>query len=280
LKARLILGGVKIGLGVGERDIRRSRDAGECEYHNQNSGGGSMHADLVKYWMRNAALVITPIAPHFAEYIHCTILKSPTSIQRALWPTPERPVDPTILEAAIYMRDTVKTIRDAEAALLKMLQKVKGKKGPGGAASAFDPKKPKSVRIYVATSFPEWQDQCVQVVKEAYDEKSDKVDDTKVKVLLTECGLIKDKRAMPFIQAFKKRMTQFGAQTAFRRALPFSERQVLAEILPHLTKTLGLVDAEVLSVDEAKQKEGEPGYSKNIIDTSEPGNPAFEYRNV
>lgn len=75
-------------------------------------------------------------------------------------------------------------------------------------------------------------------------------------------------------------MVQFGAQTAFRRALPFSESTVLTEILPYLKKSLALVDAEVLSVDEARTKEGEAGYPKSIIDSSEPGSPAFAYRNV
>jgi len=75
-------------------------------------------------------------------------------------------------------------------------------------------------------------------------------------------------------------MAQFGAQTAFRRTLPFSESNVLHEILPYLKRTLNLVDAEILSVEEARAKEGEPGYTKSIVDTSEPGNPAFEYRNV
>jgi len=78
----------------------------------------------------------------------------------------------------------------------------------------------------------------------------------------------------------QKRMAQYGAQTAFRRALPFSESAVLTELLPYLKKTLNLVDAEVISVEEAKAHEGEPGYTKAIIETSEPGAPAFEYRNV
>ncbi|KAG5339737.1 hypothetical protein C0989_003925 [Termitomyces sp. Mn162] len=250
------------------------------DWYREVTSDVGMHRDLVRYWINAAALIITPIAPHFAEHIHSTILKSPTSVQSALWPTPTQPVDRTALEAAVYMRDTIKTIRDAEVSLLKMLQKAKGKKGPGGPVTAFDPKLPKSVRIYVATTFPEWQDTCVQAVKDAYDEQTDKVDDAKVKMLLTKRGLIKDKRAMPFVQVFKKRMAQFGAQTAFRRALPFSESQVLREILPYLTKSLGLVDAEVLSVEEARQKEGERGYTKSIIDSSEPGTPAFEYRNV
>ncbi|TEB18259.1 Nucleotidylyl transferase [Coprinellus micaceus] len=168
----------------------------------------------------------------------------PKSIQCARWPTPEKPVDQTIIEAGQYMRGTVKTIRDAETTLLKMMQKAaKGKKVLQ--ENAFDPKKPKSVRVYVAKEFPEWQN-----------------------------------RVMPFIQAFKKRMAQYGAQTAFRRTLPFSEIHVLNELSTYLKKSLNLVDAEVMSVDEAHAHEGEAGYTKSIIDTSEPGAPAFEYRNV
>lgn len=74
-------------------------------------------------------------------------------------------------------------------------------------------------------------------------------------------------------------MAQFGAPTAFKRTLPFAEGDVLAQILPYLKKTLNLVDAEILSVEDALTKEG-AGYTKMIIESSEPGAPAFEYRNV
>ena len=163
-----------------------------------------MHIDLIIHWIRIAALLVTPIASHFAEHIcQPSILKNPQSIQFALWPTPSKPVDRTLIEAGSYMRETIKTIRDAEVSLLKMMSKVKGKKAP--TESMFDPKKPKAVRIYVATTFPEWQNTCVQVIQDSYDETADKVDDAKVKQLLTQNGLIKDKRVMPFIQAFKVR---------------------------------------------------------------------------
>lgn len=159
-----------------------------------------MHADLVMYWIKVAALLITPIAPHFAEHIWTAILKEPKSIQLALWPTPARPVDRVSIEAGQYMRGTTKMIRDAETALLKMMNKKgKGQKDE----TMFDPKKPKSVRVYVASTFPQWQNTCVQIVKDSYAAESDKVDDAKVKQLLVEQGLIKDKRAMPFIQGFK-----------------------------------------------------------------------------
>jgi leucyl-tRNA synthetase len=75
-------------------------------------------------------------------------------------------------------------------------------------------------------------------------------------------------------------MTQFGAQTAFRRTLSFVEEVVLKEIAPYIKKSLALADVEILSVNDALAKTNEPGYTKNIIDTSEPGNPAFEYHNV
>lgn len=51
---------------------------------------------------------------------------------------------------------------------------------------------------------------------------------------------------------------------------------MLKEILPYLKKTLDLVDAEIFTVDDALAQ----GYNKMIIESAEPGSPAFEYRNV
>ena len=56
----------------------------------------------------------------------------------------------------------------------------------------------------------------------------------------------------------------------------------MKEILGYLKKSLNLVDAEVLTVDEAlvRSEGSSQGYSKMIIESSEPGTPAFEFRNV
>jgi leucyl-tRNA synthetase len=159
-----------------------------------------MHADLVRYWIGVAALLASPIAPHFAEHIWRGILQHPTTIQRALWPTPARQVDLPTIDAGAYMRSLVKAVRDAELTLLKKLGKAKGANPP-----PFDPKKPRAVRVYVATRFPEWQDACVQAVEAACAPETGRVDDARVRALLTERGLIKDKRAMPFVQLFKVR---------------------------------------------------------------------------
>lgn len=190
----------KDALKYGFYELQSARD-----WYREVTADVGMHKDLVLWWIRTAALLATPVAPHFAESIWTDILKEPKSIQLALFPEPSAPVEPPILEAGLYMRGTLKTIRDAETTLLKMMQKAaKGKKV---IESAFDPKKPKSVRVYVANSFPEWQNVSVDVVKGAYDEATDKVDDAKVRAALVENGLIKDKRVMPFIQAFKVRFS-------------------------------------------------------------------------
>lgn len=186
----------KDALKFGFYDYQSTRD-----WYREVTGDIGMHVDLVLYWIRTAALLVTPIAPHFAEHIWSGILQGPKSVQFALWPTPSQTVSPTIIEAGNYMRGTIKTIRDAEASLLKSLTKAKGKKGP--VEGQFDPTKPKAVRIYVSTSFPEWQNTCVQVIQDSYSKEEDKVDDAKVKDALVAHGLIKDKRAMPFIQLFK-----------------------------------------------------------------------------
>ena len=171
-----------------------------------------MHADLVQYWIRISALLILPIAPHFSEHIWTAVLKEPDTVQNARWPTPSTTPDKAVLDAGAYVRATVKNMRDAELAVLKKMGKGKGVHAP-----TYDPKKPKSVRVYVATSFPEWQNTCVQVVREAYDATRDKVDDAKVRALLTERGLIKEKRAMPFIQAFKVCLTSRSCAALRRR---------------------------------------------------------------
>jgi leucyl-tRNA synthetase len=57
---------------------------------------------------------------------------------------------------------------------------------------------------------------------------------------------------------------------------------MLPQVLPYLKRTLSLVDVEVLSVEDglAHAGAGDAGYSRTIIESSEPGSPAFEFRNV
>ena len=57
---------------------------------------------------------------------------------------------------------------------------------------------------------------------------------------------------------------------------------MLREVLPYLKRMLTPVGVEVLSVEEALAhvEAGKTGYSRMIIESSEPDGPAFEFRNV
>lgn len=160
-----------------------------------------MNVALVLRFIEVQALLLTPIAPHVAEYLWSTILEHHSSVQLAQFPKIDAPVDHAVLDSAVYTRSTIKEIRDGELAFAK-------KKGKGKTVS-FDPTKPKGVKIYVASGFPEWQEAAVAIVRRAFDEETKKVDDAKIREELAAKGLSKDKKYMPFIASFKVRPSPF-----------------------------------------------------------------------
>ncbi|KAG8986294.1 cytosolic leucyl tRNA synthetase [Tulasnella sp. 427] len=259
----------KEALRTGFYELQSTRD-----WYREVTADVGMHAGLIKHWIQTAALLVCPIAPHFAEHLWTDLLKQPQSIQLARFPEPTAPVERTVVDSAAYMRTTLKSIRDAEISMSK-----KGGKGAKMKGMAFDPAKPKAVRVFVATTFPEWQETCVEILKGATDMKSGVVDDAKVREEITKKGLIKDKKVMPFVMSVKKRIGEFGAAVALNRTLPFSEKEALEIILPYLKRNLGFREGEVVLADDAKGKEG-PGYIPAIIETAEPGTPAFIFWNV
>ena len=236
-----------------------------------------MHADLILEWIKYQALIITPLIPHFSEHIWQHILDQKTSVQNERYPEVDE-VDTPLLDALQYIRQSVKTMRDAELALAKRKKGGKGPAQPG----AFDPLAKKGLKVYTAKSYPQWQEQGVEIAKECWNENEKKFDDAKVKNILIERNLIKDKKMMPFIQLFKRRILQFGSEIAFNRALPFNEAQVLSECSSYFLKTLGL---EKFDVDEVEGENSSENYDvpdmvKRLIDTAEPGSPGFQYYNV
>jgi leucyl-tRNA synthetase len=173
-----------------------------------------MHADLVYRFIELQALLITPIAPHFAEHLWSdpSLLNNPNSVQVARFPMIDATVDHGIITSAVYVRTTLKEIRDAELTYIK--RKAKGK-----ATGAYDPSQPKGVKIYVAGGFPEWQDTAVAIVLSAFDEGTGKVDDKLVREGVQAKGLGKDKKVMPFIATFKVWALATPARASLTRIL-------------------------------------------------------------
>lgn len=237
-----------------------------------------MHRDLIMQWMRVQAVMMMPVAPHFAEHIWRGILGEKTSVQNTRWPELSAPVDKALSDAATYIRSLIKLIRDTELNILK--RRNKGKKDVGG---AYDEKKAKAVKIYVAKSFPEWQDRTVALIRGAFDDATNKVDDAGLRAELQAQGLIRDKRVMPFVQAFKRRIDEFGKDTAFNRLLPFDERETIEAASTYLKRTIKLQELSILSAEDALAQSDDAqqaGFDRRNVEMAEPGSPSFLYYNV
>jgi leucyl-tRNA synthetase len=84
------------------------------------------------------------------------------TIQDAPFPKPSCAEDRIVTAAQAYIKSLSDSIHQAESLQLK--KKARGKQ------SAFDPRKPKRLWIYVATDFPAWQQKYIDALQEFYDE--------------------------------------------------------------------------------------------------------------
>ena len=242
-----------------------------------------MHSSLVRKYITLQALVITPIAPHWADYIWSEVLKNttPPTIQNALWPDVSTP-NPSLTAAREYVRTTSGAITSAEAAQQK--RKEKGKN------ISFDPKLPKKLTIFYAASFPAWQDAYLEIVRDSFDGMT--FDEKNLNTQVQARGKAEMKRAMPFVQQLKKRLTGGESRdVVFDRKLAFDEGEVLRKMVRGLRRTTGCKVVEVVKVegDEGEKVgivmvgEGEGGKREELPSVSghaTPGSPTFHFENT
>lgn len=248
-----------------------------------------MHVDLVTYWIKTLALLICPIAPHMAEHLWTGILEQPRSIQFALWPEPSKPVEEKISAATEYARLTTKRIRDQEIAAIAAAKSGKkgGKKNAnvGWMPDTYAEKEPKELRIFVAKSFPLWQQKIASVVDKLTDAEG-KTDDVAVRKELAAAGLLKEKKAMPFVVSLKDRLKAFDRETTFKRTLPFDELTTLKGIQGYLSRTMQFSKVTIEPVEELlaalppAPKDAEAFPDRKTLELAEPARPSFVFYNT
>lgn len=227
-----------------------------------------MSRPLIQRYVELQSLLIATIAPHWAEYMWLEVLHKPQSIQLARWP--EVPAsDPSLTAAREYVKGTSSNITSAEAQAAKKMAK--------GKTAAFDPRKPKRITIFVATSFPEWQDKYVELVRGLF-EKASLDDDRVLNGQVAKMGKGPEmKKAMPFVQALKKRLVvnKESPAVVFERKLPFDEVDIVNQMKKGLMKATGCTDVVVVTVTE-DNKASLPHQAEQAV----PGNPTFLFENV
>ena len=230
------------------------------------SSGTGMSRSLVLKYVELQSLLIATIAPHWAEHMWLEVLGKKESIQHARWPQSPKP-DPALTAAREYVKGTSSNITSAEAQAAKKLAKGKG--------SSFDPKKPKRLTIFAATSYPAWQDKYVDFVRDMFEKSSladDKVVNGQVAKMAKGPAM---KKAMPFVQSLKKRLVANEDPTSvFERKLQFDEVDILNHMTKGLTKTTGCKEVVITTVGEDKTG------LQPVAESAIPGNPTFFFENI
>ncbi|KAI9681248.1 MAG: cytosolic leucyl tRNA synthetase [Caeruleum heppii] len=267
----------KLALKASLYDFTSARDF----YREATTAAGvGMHHQLVTRYIELQALVLAPIAPHWAEHIWLEVLKKPSTIQNELFPKVE-PASVELTAAREYVRSTSSNITSAEAAQQK--KKDKGK------TVSFDPRKPKKLTIFAAAKFPSWQEKYIDLVRQAFDATHLHVNEKELNPKVAKMGEMK--KAMPFVQGLKKRLIGGEDPTAvFDRKLPFDELETLSQMAAGLMKTTGCQVVDIIAVDEGGKTgkrvlsgsaEGEVVESlPQPAEGAVPGNPTFHFENI
>jgi leucyl-tRNA synthetase len=260
----------KTALKTGLFDYQTARD-----YYREAST--SMHKDLVLRYIETQALLLTPVAPHFAEYIWREVLGNMTTVQNAAFPRAYKPVDLSISEALEYIRYLSRSIRETEGALLK---KKKGK-GP-----EVDQSKPVKLSIFISENFPEWQNNYIELVRELFESQS-----------LNDNTVIKEKvgkdmkRAMPFISNLKQRLTKESPDVVFNRELNFNETETIKTAIENLKRAASAFKVQEIQAIAFKNgtrvgtdiftgEEVPIFITGKIIDAAVPGQPGLMIENI
>jgi leucyl-tRNA synthetase len=235
----------KIAVKVAFYDFAAARDF----YREACAAAGiKMHKEVVFRYMELQALILAVVTPHWSDYIWTEVLKKDKSIQFARWP--DVPAgNPSLTAARDYVRTVASNANSAESAQLK--KKAKGKE------ASFDTTKPKKLTIFVATKFPAWQAQYMDLLREVWDESTNKskIDDRELNARIGKMGGAGGKKAMPFVQSLKRRLQSGEKASAVLDAkLPFDEGETLVAMVPGLKRTAGLAEAQIVAVVEGSKK--------------------------
>lgn len=266
----------KAALKSGLFDFQTARDY----YRDSTSDGTGMHRDLVLRYIEVQALLLVPIAPHFAEYIWREVLKKETSVQDALFPEVSQPIDSSLTAALSYVRDVSRSIREVEGANMK---KKKGKN-----ATSFVPKNPSKLTIYISLAFPEWQESYIDLVRENFSNMTlNFTPEFKQKV--AKLGDVK--RGMQFVNHLKTRLSTESTETVFNRKLQFDEVETAKSVISLLKRSPTATNTEQIQLvvidvaDSSKGKDAATGEevavpSAKAIQDAIPGNPGITLINI
>ncbi|EGC32540.1 leucyl-tRNA synthetase [Dictyostelium purpureum] len=238
-------------------DLQNARD------HYKVTTLDQMHKDLVLKFIEIQAVLIYPIAPHFAQKIFNILGKG--SILDARWPT-AGPIDFEALKKNSYIESTIYSFRTR----LQLFQKAKGK-----GKTASDKILPEKSTILFSKSYPKWQQDVLEYLASIYDEntKSFTKDNNAISEELRKREEFKPhlKNLMGFVAAVGQNIKEIG-KDALQTSLTFDESEILKENIDYICKTLEITTFDVQEFADTTQ----PAAGKGV-QAPQPGRPTFSF---
>jgi len=238
-------------------DLQTSRD----NYRVAVGSQANMNRQLVLRFIEVQALLISPICPHFAQFVWGLLGKTEV-IQRARWPTVGT-VNEVLLKQNDYLQEIIHQFR------LRKDAHVKPKKGKKGEAEEIIVP-PTKATIQVIKSFPVWMQKTHKILHPIFSKLAPgQVPDKKeIQSALSSDEDVKKqmKQIMSYVEVIKEDFLKSG-MSALDLKMPFDEKAFLEESKEFIRKSLGL---QSLSIEDAKEDE-----SSN----NKPGRPHISFSN-
>lgn len=200
------------------------------------------HQDLMYRFVEVQALLIAPIAPHFAEHLWKELLGNTVSVHNSRFPVATKPVDIQLEMSSAFVVDALHLFRQN---IQKGMKKTKTKPTHG--------------QVYVTTEYEQWQKDTIKFVHEIYLKEGDIPKDLSKRVA-ADPEMKKDlKRIMGFVAGLKDQLGKFG-DGIFQDTPIVQEKALLEEQLSYVKTQLALEDLQVYAStdadapDDGKQK--------------------------
>ncbi|KAI3848056.1 hypothetical protein MKX03_026841 [Papaver bracteatum] len=240
----------KGALKTGFYDLQASRD----EYR-FSCGTGRMNRDLLWRFMDVQTRLVTPICPHYAEYVWRKLLKKKDTFAiKAGWPEADRP-DLTLRRATMYVRATIATMRKLLKKQISGLKKPNKKASPVALPSTET--KPMRGLIYVNEHYDGWKAECLNILRANFNSETRQFEpDSEIQLALKKSNVGQQANfkqvqnlCMPFLKLKKIEALSDGSQ-ALDLKLPFGEMEVLQENQELIRRHLGLEQVLVLNASK------------------------------
>lgn len=216
-----------------------------------------IHADVMRRYYEVLTLLLTPLAPHFAEHMWQSILKMEGNVVNQLFPVCDAPVSFALTLSHRIVKDVIKEIRTQVMKLAK--------KRPNIDVAV----------VYVAPDYADWQKKVLVMLKEIY-EKNDHCIPANVSKMVMESKpewmtkqLIPE--TMAFLNFMRGHVDAYGPQALSVEPV-VNEYELLSALTDNLAKLSGVPTVEVRKTTDMTYEEHKVARSK-----SRPGEPSVAF---